>query len=850
MQGRSWSWVVALVPVCAALNFTNSTRAVSSSGTALLPTSTILQNSSSIHSNASTNVDAASLCNSAWLAYTQTSRSYIPTSYSTTISTRIDDYNSTIYSYPPYNCTQACGTICYANIGPTSTLSPVHYETTYTFTRGNSYPGPQPSCAIGFNDCTSLSSVYSTQWSKWLSERSTITTASPERPACSACKSTSCAFQHAAMSLYFWPVTGNVSRDMCAWEPTEGPASYTPPLNTTYVPTTTGPYAVVDGITMFQGNVYLSLLEPYVVDNCGKSVSRSSNRGNVLTIASSDLYSVRKYPHNLIPWSVNYADFVDPVPWSAYIGDRYCANNRPLCSVIYPHDYHPVMVMPPEIRGLDPAWASCSFDQYGIFDPPVALSSVGNLFSSTSTAQPQPTRSTSAIPEVTPPSPGQSVPGGPRPTSTPQPGGHDPGHNNPPPNNNPGNNGPGNGPGNNDPGNNNPGNNNPGNNGPGNNNPGNNNPGNNNPGNNNPGNNNPGNNNPGNNNPGNNSPGNNSPGNNSPGNNSPGNNNNPGPNNPPTNPRPNPPIITLGPTHIPLDPTGALILTPGTTLSLNSPPITLTGPSGTHTTLSLGPDGLHIVSRGTSSLAPFSSTPVTLSDGRVLSVGRGGVVVDAGKTLQRGESAVVGEMTMSLGSNGELVIVDGEGTRRVDVAAVAAAAGSVVTIAGRTFGVSDGGLVLGEGTTLRAGDPAVTIDGTVVSVGPNGIVVVDASTTETVALSTSSLVTLGGRVYTLGPRGLVLGPGTTLHVGDPAVTVNGTTVSLGPSGVVLVEPSTTRTVPVSTTKASSTAASASGIGEGVPAETATTSTRGAAGRTRLTWSSMLCAWAVWLIIST
>lgn len=146
--------------------------------------------------------------------------------------------------------------------------------------------------------------------------------------------------------------------------------------------------------------------EPFVTDNCQKTITRKSPGHNIITIASSDLYSVRGYPHNVIPWSVNWVDFNEPTPWSAYLGGWYCANNRPICSVVFPHDYYPVFSMPGQIRQLDPNWASCTFSSFGIFDPPTALHSVGNIFS---TSTPHGPSTTDPDPVVTsPPNPGQS----------------------------------------------------------------------------------------------------------------------------------------------------------------------------------------------------------------------------------------------------------------------------------------------------------------------------------------------------------------------------------------------------------------------------------------------------------
>jgi len=761
--------------------------------------------------------DFASACNQASLSYTSASWDYDATTYSVKTTVETVDYTTTLYSKRIYDCSRPCGTglgaICYA--GPVTTnisVSHVSSTSTATYTIWEPYPSPKPNCTIRSSDCLSLISSYSSYYDRYWDDPGRSTLTRPTYPACSAtaaCTRTACTFQHGGMSLYFWPVTTNVSRDMCAWEPKTSPATATFTANSTYIPTTTGAYAVVDGVTMFQGNVYMSLMEPWVVDNCRNSVSRVSNKPNILTIASTDLYSVRKYPNNLIPWSVDYADFQEPVPWSAYIGDRYCAQNRPLCSEVFPNDYHPVMIMPPEIAQLDPAWKDCAFDKYGIFDPPIALRSVGNIFPTSTSRGGGPVTSATAVPQSTPPTPGQSGSNGnPTPTASPRPTPGDPSSSKPPTNNPPSSNTPTNNPPVNTPPVNSP------------------------PANSPPANSPPVNNPPANSPPANNPPGNNPPANNPPGNNPPANNPNPGQSNPPlpgptppsqNNPNPAPPVITVGPSVIPIDPTGGLVINPGTTLTPGGPAITTGG-----TTLSLGNNGLQIIAPGTSTQIPFGSSavPVTLGDGTTVTIDPNAGLIVGGTTLRQGDPALtVSGTTMSIGPSG-LVIVDPSGTSTVPIPS-GTGSNSVITVGGSTFTMSNGAVVLGPGTTLQSGDPARTISGTTLSIGPSGLVIMDPSTTRTVPVPSTSLITVGNSVFTVGPNGLVLGPGTTLKSGDPAVTVSGTTYSIGPNGLVVVEPSTTRTVPVKT-----------GGGSG-SSSTPAASPTGSGSKSRIDWRHVL-----------
>lgn len=166
--------------------------------------------------------NAAERCNNEQLSWSsassQYSRDHPVLETLTTTGTSV----TTLVNENHYNCTRTCGTICYA--GPTS-LELITSATTstevITRTRGEDYPVPSPNCTIPTSDCLSLSTKYDSEWDSWgdlPTDQQTITP-SPTPPACSACVSTSCKFAHGGMSLYFWPVTTNVSRDYCAEEP-------------------------------------------------------------------------------------------------------------------------------------------------------------------------------------------------------------------------------------------------------------------------------------------------------------------------------------------------------------------------------------------------------------------------------------------------------------------------------------------------------------------------------------------------------------------------------------------------------------------------------------------------------
>ncbi|KAF2833651.1 hypothetical protein CC86DRAFT_12730 [Ophiobolus disseminans] len=368
-----------------------------------------------------------------WGGYTWT-----PSVTITSITTVSQVWEFMTLSTELYECTSTCGNICYAN-NVTTIISHSKFtqSETRTYYKNEPFPITTPNCTIPFKECLGLQTSYASAMTSFnsMGDEYAAYNQEPVRPYCSACVSTSCYFNGMfAMSLYYWPPTSTTSRDYCTSEPVGGRASkYAPDVNHTYVPTTTGPYAVVDGVTMYQGNVYVSYWEPQVYDNCHTSISRRNPESHrIITVASDALYSIRKYPDtfalppvkwDLIPWPFNFDDFHEPVPWSAYSGQETCAKQdngvpRDCGHVVKPNEYWPYVLMPPQIRDLDPAWASCNYNEYAVFDPPIALKPV-DMFSS---SQATPTAGGEARPIVTPPAPGQPGGGG-FPVVTPRPGG-------------------------------------------------------------------------------------------------------------------------------------------------------------------------------------------------------------------------------------------------------------------------------------------------------------------------------------------------------------------------------------------------------------------------------------------
>jgi hypothetical protein len=62
--------------------------------------------------------------------------------------------------------------------------------------------------------------------------------------------------------------------------------------------------------------VYLSLVNVFASDNCNNDVGVWPRTApDILTLASTNLYTMRGRPFNGIPFPLNFDDFNDPVPF-------------------------------------------------------------------------------------------------------------------------------------------------------------------------------------------------------------------------------------------------------------------------------------------------------------------------------------------------------------------------------------------------------------------------------------------------------------------------------------------------------------------------------------------------------
>ncbi|KAK1060230.1 hypothetical protein LTR74_012049 [Friedmanniomyces endolithicus] len=170
-------------------------------------------------------------------------------------------------------------------------------------------------------------------------------------------------------------------------------------------PMTKAQIAILGNRTLTSPSVYISFETAYATNECGQTLGQAFPSA-LLPLDPSSLYSVNGefdygvetsegHLSTFFPSApFNFGDLTGIVPVSVYIAQPSCVGVA--CYTIFP-DYAPVLVLPPQLRELDPAWKSCALDFEGAWDPPVALTpqavvatvTVPSVVVTTSTAAPQ-----------------------------------------------------------------------------------------------------------------------------------------------------------------------------------------------------------------------------------------------------------------------------------------------------------------------------------------------------------------------------------------------------------------------------------------------------------------------------
>jgi hypothetical protein len=192
---------------------------------------------------------------------------------------------------------------------------------------------------------------------------------------------------------------------------------------------------------------------------------------------------------------------------------------------------------------------------------------------------------------------------------------------------------------------------------------------------------------------------------------------------------------------------------------------------------------------------PTAGANVIINGETVTALMNGADVVLAGNTLAVGEVATIFGTRISVASDGIVVGSSTAAFHTIDVSG--ANTDTAITIGGRVYSASvmagQPDAVLLAGQTLRKGGAAVTIDGQVVTNGPNGISTVkpDAPATTTSAANfDENLLIIDGTTYTATPlsgkSGVVVIQGQTISVGGPVVTVAGHMITEGSNEISVI----------------------------------------------------------------
>ncbi|KAI9690556.1 MAG: hypothetical protein M1822_009519 [Bathelium mastoideum] len=286
-----------------------------------------------------------------------------------------------------------------------------------------------------------------------------------------------CLIYGGEVKLMYFPVTVNTSIDICSaskrpittcpFGPTTAPFSTVDspyvnnpcnyaPINET-LPPDSGPYAVVDNVTLWANKVYLSLATVYAAGTCGYVGAQHTS--TIIALKSSDIYSVYGYHHEFVDaaYSFNFNDLNTPMPAAAYpyFPDGPCS--APIQDWMWPNAVNGVqddtgpcwtivqdlvsqtLAVPPQLRSIDPRWANCALDLGGLYDPPQALTpyaiaagpGMRTATTTTTTLKPGPTAQPVTGPTATarpprPPATPTRDPGSGRPTPTGDPGSEKP----------------------------------------------------------------------------------------------------------------------------------------------------------------------------------------------------------------------------------------------------------------------------------------------------------------------------------------------------------------------------------------------------------------------------------------
>ena len=179
--------------------------------------------------------------------------------------------------------------------------------------------------------------------------------------------------------------------------------------------------AVVNGATFTSPTVYVSIERVYAMDGCNNKIGKEYPSA-IIGLKPDALSSWESYDfESRTARPVNYEELYENLPASRWFELEGCQPYGPRrtedCLPIRVGRW-PTLVVPDELRDLDPEWKSCNLT-FGLYDPPRILVPAHVLVSPTVTADPSSTASPAVVaPGIQPPGPAK--------TARPKPGTHEP----------------------------------------------------------------------------------------------------------------------------------------------------------------------------------------------------------------------------------------------------------------------------------------------------------------------------------------------------------------------------------------------------------------------------------------
>ena len=201
------------------------------------------------------------------------------------------------------------------------------------------------------------------------------------------CNTDACTVYGGTVELLYWPAAAT----------TTASAGFT--KNGTFLSSMAPVTAMYKNMTLTSPSVYLEYKTAYAVDGCSQKVG-GHYPGALLALDPDDLYSIdARLDYFIVTTTIahvehttsfyqhlkmDYSHLTGLPDGEAYQGMPMCVASG--CGIITPSLFHPQLVLPTQIRGMDPAWASCGVDWRGSWDPPIALSKADSIVAPTAPA--------------------------------------------------------------------------------------------------------------------------------------------------------------------------------------------------------------------------------------------------------------------------------------------------------------------------------------------------------------------------------------------------------------------------------------------------------------------------------